>query len=202
MSASPGAGARGRKNPGKALNCNREPRQMMRAATLLLLLVFASAGRAHAQDEQLALEPSAVSPQQFAQLAYRGLIGNVLEAVPMDTEVRVNLQRTSAVVSSTLFGRSLAAVAGMSNPFLLLGGLFWGVWSAVNINPQEARTAFAGNSSAGGTAPKFTLAHRSPDTNDVSRIPSLKVAEVDATAFVRPPVFKVWLPQRSDARLR
>jgi hypothetical protein len=66
-------------------------------------------------------------------VVYKGIVGKALDAVPMDPEKRVALQRTNAVVSNTFTGRSLATWAGLSNPFLLVAGVAWGIYSAINI---------------------------------------------------------------------
>jgi len=70
-------------------------------------------------------------------VVYKGLVGKALDAVPMDPDERIVLQRTSAVVSGTLTGRSLAAWAGLTNPILIIAGLAWGLFSASNINAAE-----------------------------------------------------------------
>jgi hypothetical protein len=73
-------------------------------------------------------------------LVYKGLVGKALDAVPMDPNERTVLQRTSAVVSGTLTGRSLAVWAGLTNPIFLVAGLVWGLFSASNIKTAEAST--------------------------------------------------------------
>ena len=75
----------------------------------------------------------------MGDVLYKGLVGKALDAVPMDPEERIVLQRTSAVVSGTLTGRSLAAWAGLANPVLLIAGLAWGLYSAFNIKAAEAK---------------------------------------------------------------
>jgi hypothetical protein len=71
-------------------------------------------------------------------VVYKGLVGKALDAVPMDPNERMVLQRTSAVVSSTLTGRSLTVWVGLTNPILLIAGLIWGLYSASNINAAES----------------------------------------------------------------
>ena len=78
-------------------------------------------------------------PPDVCDVVYKGLVGKALDAVPMDPEERVTLQRTSAVVSGTMTGRSLAAWFGASNPVLLVAGLVWGLFSASNIKVAEPR---------------------------------------------------------------
>lgn len=80
-------------------------------------------------------------PPLVGEVLQKGLVGKALDAVPMDPEERVALQRTSTVVSSTLSGRSLTAWAGLTHPLLVIAGLAWGIYSAFNINapPASAR---------------------------------------------------------------
>lgn len=81
-------------------------------------------------------------PPTMSDVVYKGIVGKALDAVPMDPEERVNLQRTSTVVSSTLAGRSLSVWAGLSlsNPILLIAGMAWGIFSATKIETADART--------------------------------------------------------------
>jgi hypothetical protein len=74
-----------------------------------------------------------------ADVIFKGVVGKALDVVPMDPGKRVVLQRTNAVVSSTLTGRSLAVWAGLTNPVLLIGGLLWGLYAATNIQPDAAK---------------------------------------------------------------
>jgi hypothetical protein len=87
---------------------------------------------AHAED-------APQSPAAIGDVVYKGVVGKVLDAVPMDAEGRVALQKTSAVVSGTLTGRSISIWAGLSlsNPILLIAGLAWGIYSATHIEPAQ-----------------------------------------------------------------
>jgi hypothetical protein len=100
-----------------------------RSVVLITCLLLAIPARA----EDVPQPPTAVG-----DVVYKGLVGKALDAVPMDPEKRATLQRTSAVASSTLTGRSLSVWAGLTNPFLLIAGLAWGLFSASNINAAEA----------------------------------------------------------------
>ena len=77
--------------------------------------------------------------QRADQILYKGVVGNLLEAVPMDPEQRVGLQRGNAVVSAPLSARSLALLLGITNPVVLIGGLAWGIWSASRIEAPAAK---------------------------------------------------------------
>jgi hypothetical protein len=104
-----------------------------RAIVIAACLMLAAAARA---EDVLQPPPLPAVGDVF----YKGLVGTVLDAVPMDPDERVKLQRTSAVVSGTMTGRSLAAWFGASNPVLLVAGLVWGLFSASNIKVADART--------------------------------------------------------------
>ena len=106
------------------------------------------------------LVATAAQAQDAAQLqaalgdvVYKGVVGKVLDAVPMDPNERVTLQRTGAVVSSTLTGRSLAAWAGLTHPVLLVAGAIWGLFSASNIKTAEVHSVRARKTAAKPAAP-------------------------------------------------
>lgn len=114
------------------------------ALVVAACLLFATAARA---QEAVPL-PAAVS-----DAVYKGVVGKVLDAVPMDPNERVTLQRTGAVVSNTLTGRSLAAWAGLTHPILLIAGAIWGLFSASNIKTADARSTRAAKTAAKPAAP-------------------------------------------------
>ena len=94
--------------------------------SLVLAACLLPAFRAHAQM----IPPI---PPAVTDAVYKGVVGKALDAVPMDAEKRVVLQRTNAVVSGTLTGRTLSVWAGLTNPVLLVVGVVWGIYSATNI---------------------------------------------------------------------
>ena len=101
---------------------------------IVAILIFTTSLAARGE----ALEIKGVAPAQskpLDQLLYKGVVGNLLDAVPIDPDRRVDLQRTNAIVSSVFSGRSLAVLLGVANPVLMVGGLVWGIWSASNIKP-------------------------------------------------------------------
>jgi hypothetical protein len=81
------------------------------------------------------------APVRADQLIYKGVIGNLLEGVPMDAERRVELQRANTVVSSPFSARSLALLLGVSSPVFLIGGIIWGLWAASQIEAPTATGA-------------------------------------------------------------
>jgi hypothetical protein len=188
------------------------PSRLTPLPLLPLALLLALAGPAWAQDDPAARPGPGAVASGFDQLVYKGLVGNVLDAVPMDPLERLGLQRTNAVVSSTLFGRSLALLAGLSNPALLLGGLAWGLWSAANINPIEAGMKLAANRGRSGSGvaaqePSGALPYRSSAMDDApvntATEPVLMVSNSAVNPALplpsRPHVIRIWLPQRSSA---
>jgi hypothetical protein len=183
-------------------------RRRSRSFSALLLLAFAAAASAKDNPDSGALARN--SSQGLDQAVYKGLVGNVLDAIPMDPEKRVDLQRTNAVVSSTLSARSLATLAGLSNPILLIGGFVWGMWAASNIKPEEPGVKIAVNAGgAEGSAATeqnlIALLDRSAAATGAQAEPSSAPAPGDpvsagdpgAASHPRSPVVKVWLPQRS-----
>ena len=106
------------------------------AVALSVVLALQTTGAsAQSQANEAPPEPSAPSP---AQALYKGVVGNLLEAVPIDPESRVQLQRFSAVVGSPLSGHSLAITLGIAAPPLMILGFIWGLWSANQIQPADA----------------------------------------------------------------
>lgn len=179
-----------------------------RLTSFPLLLLLALATSASAQDDPGSRPVAAIFPEGFNQVVYKGLVGKVLDDIPMDPIHRVGLQRTNAVVSNTLFGRSLAAWVGLSNPVLLLGGLIWGIWAASNITPAEAGTNVSAEpspSSSGAAAQERLVALLAPSTA-VDDAPDEGVSEPvllsllsdggsDEPAVPPSHVVKIWLPQ-------
>jgi hypothetical protein len=181
-----------------------------------LLLLFAVATTASAQDDPRSPAAPGIFPPEFEQVVYKGVVGNVLDAIPMDPSQRVDLQRTNAVLSNTLLGRSLALLAGLSNPVLLLGGFVWGMWAAANIKPAEAGIKLAADQGQSGDSTttnerNVALLHRSSGADDavVNRVPEPAIFAISIIAddshvvAVSPPhVIKIWLSQPSSTLAR
>lgn len=109
-------------------------RHLIHASAYLLAILTACAFAENTPNPQ---ENADRSPHPAVdQIIYKGLIGNALDSVPMDSAQRVKLQQTNAVVSSTLSGRSLTTLTKLTNPVLLIGSIVWGLWAAANINSQ------------------------------------------------------------------
>ena len=84
-------------------------------------------------DENTADALAAASAGGADQILYKGVVGNLLEAVPLEPEQRVQLQRTNAVISNPLSARSIALLLGITNPLVMLVGLAWGIHAASRI---------------------------------------------------------------------
>ena len=178
----------------------------------LLLALASSAGAQENPDLRAA---SASLPPALDQSAYKGLVGTVLDAIPMDPSGRLGLQRTNAVVSNTMLGRSLNILAGMSNPVLLVGGFVWGLWAASNIKPEKASMNFAADSglSIGLDAAQVRpLAFHDPAVAPIAadeayaragpepvRPDSIPAAGTNAASHSQSRVIRIWLPQRAPA---
>jgi len=104
--------------------------------SIVLVACLLVAVSARAQDAA----PQPYPLPAIGDALYKGVVGKALDAVPMDAEKRTILQRTNAVVSGTLTGRSLTAWAGLTNPVLLIAGVVWGIYSATNIKAAQAKT--------------------------------------------------------------
>jgi hypothetical protein len=182
------------------------PRSVLSAGFLLLAVASFAWGEDIAESKAVAN----VSPPAVDQVIYKGLVGTVLDAVPMDPVQRANLQRTNAVISGPLSARSLAALAGIANPALMIVGLIWGMWSASNINPEAAdsKTAVAPvgsgdrvESAAGDVALTYNTFVGRELPADPAPAPAAvamnSVANAGATAPPQSQVIKIWLPQRS-----
>jgi hypothetical protein len=168
-----------------------------RLTLLSLLLLLAYANQASADKAPHAHAVTNGSAKDLDQIVYKGLVGNALDGIPMDPSRRVSLQRTNAIISNTLSGRSLAALAGLTNPVLLLGGLAWGVWSASNIKPED--DAVQASLDAGPSANAKVFEGNPISLLDKSSAATLAAVEPVESPGVRPPVVKVWLPQRGAA---
>jgi hypothetical protein len=103
---------------------------MLMFRTIVLTICVLAATPAFAQDAPRPLP-------ELGDVVYKGVVGKALDAVPMDADKRTTLQRTNAVVSNTLTGRTLSAWVGLSHPLLMIAGLVWGIYSATNIQPAN-----------------------------------------------------------------
>lgn len=100
------------------------------------MLVTAVCARAQDPDTP----PLPTLSEEAQQVLYKGVVGNLLESVPLDTEQRVKLQQANAVVSNAMSGRTLAPLLGIANPVLLIGGLVWGLWAASQIKAPATQS--------------------------------------------------------------
>ena len=102
------------------------------AAAVVMLTAFG------ARAETTLVEPvktARLADKPLDQVIYKGVLGNMLEEVPLDPEQRVELQRANAVISNAVSGRSLAVLLGVASPVFIVGGLAWGIFAASRIKP-------------------------------------------------------------------
>ena len=87
--------------------------------------------------------PAAASgslPRDIDQMVYKGVVGNLLDQVPMDAQERLDLQRANAVVGNALGARSVAILLGVTaSPLFVIGGLIWGLVAASKIKPGDTQ---------------------------------------------------------------
>ncbi len=179
-----------------------------RLSLITVMLLLPCAHNALADNDQRPRAVANVAAKGLDQLVYKGLVGNALDGIAMDPTKRVNLQRTNAILSNTLSGHSLTALAGLSKPVLLIGGLFWGVWAASNIKAEDDGAPAMPESSSSRedpAVPKPLLALLQDASAPGLTLASMPAASdskqaSEARLRVQAPVVKVWLPQRSQSQ--
>lgn len=160
----------------------RRRTKVYRSMLAAILMMTIAAAPTRAQEASLpATESKESSAIDQAQVLYRGVVGNLLEAVPLPAEQRVQLQRGNAVVGNTLTGRSLTLLLGLASPVLMVGGLIWGIWSAVNIKATPSAHAAGAPPNAvpqtGQPAVTETAQLAPSDTDVTSELPRLARTE-------------------------
>lgn len=152
------------------------------AASFILLAVGAAYGQEQGE------RPPNIPP--VSQVIYKGVVGNLLDEMPIDTAKRVDLQRTSAVVSNALSGRSLAVMLGVASPILMVAGLLWGVFAASQINAAPTPATLPGpQPERAGPEPLASAAFTSIDVAPIARAEdSLFCAAPDPAADILPAV--------------
>ena len=146
----------------------KRPARVYRSTLAAILIVSIAAAPVRAQDATPDA-PEAPTPARVDQVIYKGVVGNLLEAVPLQPEQRLQLQRGNAIVSNALTGRSLAILLGLASPVLIVGGLIWGLWAASNIK----------------AAPPAAVA-LAPQANEATEIAQAPAAVENASAVASP----------------
>jgi hypothetical protein len=106
------------------------------------------------QTASLAPEKPAEPASALPDILYKGVVGKVLDAMPIEPGTRTALQKANTVVSGTLTVRSLGALAGFGGPLLTVAGLIWGIFSSRQIDPAAAGVAKATGETKTADAPK------------------------------------------------
>lgn len=170
---------------------------------VLIALARPATAESPPNSQNTSAEPASAD---FSQVLYKGIVGNVLEKLPMDSEQRVALQRTNAVLSNTFSGRSLSLLVNASNPVLLIGGIVWGLWAASNIKPAASaptaatlspkhRIEVETNTNANnGNSPNEDSALAPLDSQPI-RLTAIAAADSSVSTAQHPRVIKVWLSQ-------
>ena len=117
----------------------------------------ASAARQAAIYEQnaaIAPEKSAEPASKLPDIFYKGVVGKVLDAMPLEPATRTTLQQTNSVVSGTFTVRSLGALAGFGGPLLTIAGLVWGIFSSRQVDSAAAGASKATGETKQADAPK------------------------------------------------
>jgi LysM repeat protein len=106
------------------------------------------------QNAALAPEKPAEPASKLPDIMYKGVVGKVLDAMPLEPATRTALQQTNSVVSGTLTVRSLGVLAGFGGPLLTIAGLIWGIFSSRQIDPAAAGESKATGETKQVDAPK------------------------------------------------
>jgi len=106
------------------------------------------------QNAVLAPEKPAEPASKLPDIMYKGVVGKVLDAMPLEPATRTALQQTNSVVSGTLTVRSLGALAGFGGPLLTIAGLIWGIFSSRQIDPAAAGESKVAAGTTPADAPK------------------------------------------------
>jgi hypothetical protein len=106
-------------------------------SSAVALIVLLHVTTATAQTPSAKTDPSAETrARPTAEILAKGVIGSLLDSVPLAAEDRAQLQRLNAVVGSPFTARTLALTLGIASPPLMIVGLIWGAWSATQIKPK------------------------------------------------------------------
>ncbi|MCY7308003.1 MAG: LysM peptidoglycan-binding domain-containing protein [Rhodoferax sp.] len=96
-------------------------------------------------EQKPSIEPT--KPAEVARalpdIVYKGVVGKVLDAMPLEPSTRTALQQANALVSSTVAARALGALTGIGAPLLTVAGLIWGILSARQIDVAATRDSKA-----------------------------------------------------------
>jgi len=85
------------------------------------------------QNELIAPAKPAEAAHALPDIVYKGVVGKVLDAMPIKPSTRTALQQANALVSNTVAARALGALTGFGAPLLTVAGLIWGIFSARQI---------------------------------------------------------------------
>jgi LysM repeat protein len=115
-------------------------------AAALLAIARYSETAATTTANRPATDPASTSTtvaatEAMPDILYKGLVGKVLDALPLDASARTGLQQANAIIGSSFAGRTIAALTGVGGPLLTLAGLAWGLFSAQKIGAAQPAEA-------------------------------------------------------------
>ena len=72
-------------------------------------------------------------------LIYKGVVGKILDELPLENSTRTVLQQANTVISNSYTGRAIGALTGIGAPILGVAGFLWGLFAAKQIgSPSNA----------------------------------------------------------------
>ncbi len=86
------------------------------------------------QNESIAPAKPPDAAHALPDIVYKGVLGKMLDEVPLAPSTRTVLQQANALVSSTVAARAIGALTGVGAPLLTVAGLIWGIFSARQID--------------------------------------------------------------------
>ena len=93
------------------------------------------------QNASIAVETPAEPAFALPDIVYKGVVGKLLDALPLDPSTRTGLQQANAVVGGAFAARSLGALMGLGGPLLAVAGVIWGIFAARNIDATATAEA-------------------------------------------------------------
>jgi LysM repeat protein len=115
------------------------------------------------QNASIAVEKPDEPARALPDIVYKGVVGKVLDAMPLDPSTRTELQRANTVVGSAFTARSLGVLMGLGGPLLTVAGLIWGIFSARHIDATATgETKPAGEPKPAGDAMQ-TAQNKAPE---------------------------------------
>ena len=78
-------------------------------------------------------------------LIYKGVVGKILDGLPLESSTRTALQQANTVISNSYTGRAIGALTGIGAPILGVAGFLWGLFAAKQIGSPSSAENKAGD---------------------------------------------------------